>query len=143
MGKTGRAHAAETWNGTFGYVYVDGIEILLLNGVEIKDEIEYEEVPQPGQLRDGQKMIKVGGSGEFNVKVANKNLVRKLASMIDDGKQPEVSIQATHDDPASPDALYLSLENCTIEELDYIIANPHEVSGETFPFKFQHRKFLN
>lgn len=143
MGKTGNIRAAETWNGTFGYVYVDGVEMLLLNGLEIKDEIEYEAISQPGQLRDGQKMVKVGGSGEINVKVANKDLVRKLAGMLDNGLQPEVAIQATQDDPASADAVYMSFEGCTIEGLDYIIANPHEVSGETFPFKFTSRKFLN
>lgn len=143
MGLTGNAKPSHTWNGTFGYVFVNGIEVLLLNGVEIKDEIDYEDVSQPGRLRDGKKMVKLGGTGEFSVKVANKNLVRQLAADIDAGLQPEVEIQATQDDPASPDAVYMAFEECTIESLDYIIANPHEVSSETFPFSFQDRKFLN
>lgn len=143
MGKTGNIHASRTWNGTFGFAYVDGVEMLTLNGIEIKDSVEYEEIAQPGELRDGQKMVKLGGSGEFSVKVADKKLVRKLADMIDEGLQPEVTIEATQDDPASPEALYMSFHQCTIENLDYIIANPHEVSGESFPFKFKERKFLN
>ena len=134
---------SKTWNGTFAQVFVDGVEMLLLQSIEVKDEVEYEDIPQPGQLRDGRKMVKLGGTGEFTVKTANKTLIRKLAGMVDQGYQPEVDIQATQDDPASDDAVYMSLLGCTIENLDYIVASPHEVSGETFPFAFRERRFLN
>ena len=137
------SQASKTWNGTFARVFIDGIEALLLSSITTRDEIEYEDIPQPGKLRDGKKMVKVGGTGEMTVKVANKNLVRDLAARLDQGHQPEVEIQATQDDPASDDALYMAFNNCAIEGLDYIVATSHEVSEETFSFSYTDRKFLN
>lgn len=143
MGQTGTINPGEAWNGTFAYGYVNGIELLTLKEITTTDEIEYEDIPQPGQLRDGRKMVKIGGKGEFTVTRVNTQLLRKLSGMIDKGLQPEIEIQATQDDPNSSDALYMSFEGCTIEKLDYIIAKSHEVVGETYPFAYSGRHFLN
>lgn len=143
MGMTGMIPDSFVWNGTFGYAFMNGIEVMLLKSIKTSDTIEYTEIAQPRRLRDGRKMIKVGGTGEIVALVHTKVLVREMAKMIDQGLQPEVTIEATNDDPASPDALYMGFQGCTIENLDYVNADAHTEVEETFTFSFSDRTFLN
>lgn len=131
------------WNGTFAHCFVNGRELLTLQKIETRDEIEYENIAQPGRLRDGRKMKGVKGKGEFTILTVDKILARELSQQLDRGEQPEVEIQATNDDPASNDAAYMAFYGCSIDAIDYIVGGAHEVVEEKYSFEYSGREWLN
>lgn len=143
MGQTGKIQAKNVFNGTFGFLYVDGEEVLSLVSCSAKDEISYEDVDQPGELRSGKKMIGIQGSGEFVVNKVTNDYHKKWAAKIDAGEQPEVTITSVEADPNALETNTMQFYDCAIGEIPYVNSAAKTLTQDTFPFTFQDRKYLD
>ena len=143
MGQSATYSPERAMNGTFGYVYIDGEEVIELDKVTIKDTISYESINQPGELRAGQKMMGLEGSGEFTINRINHKLMKRFAASIDSGKQPTITITTIIADPNASEAQTMAFYDCTIEELPYIAFEPKSIVKDSFPFHYRERKFID
>lgn len=143
MGQTKSFKSEAAMNGTFGYMYIDGVEVAELEAISAKDTINYEDIHQPGHLRAGRKMMSVEGSGEFTITRIKHDYHRQWAASVDAGQQPSVSITSVIADPNAEESVTIQYLDCTIEEIPYITAEANTIMKDTFPFHFMDRKFLN
>ena len=143
MGLSSNYNPEKVMNGTYGYAYFNGEELLELESFKIKDAISYEDIKQPGQLRAGQKMVSIEGSGEITIYRLNHRILKKYAAAIDEGKQPTVDITTTIADPNSEESQTMTFYDCTIEELNYVATEPGTIIKDSFPFHYRERKFVD
>lgn len=143
MGLSSNYNPEKVMNGTYGYAYFDGEELLELESVKVKDSISYEPVSQPGQLREGQKMVSIEGSGEITLYRINHRVLKKFAKAIDEGRQPTVDITTTIADPNADESQTITFYDCTIEELGYVSSEPKAIIKDTYPFHYRERKFID
>lgn len=143
MGQTGKIDAKNVFNGTFGYMYIDGEEVLSLVSCNAKDEITYDEVDQPGELRSGPKMTAIKGSGEFVVNKISNDYHKKWAAKIDRGEQPEITITSVEADPNALESNTMQFYGCAIGEIPYVNSASKTLTQDTFPFTFQDRKYMD
>lgn len=143
MGQTGKIDAKNVFNGTFGNLYVDGEEVLSLVSVSATDEITYEAVDQPGELRSGQKMTGVNGTGQMVINKVSNDYHKKWAQAIDEGRQPEVTLTSVEADPNALESNTMAFYGCAIGSIPYVNSAAKTLTQDTFDFTFQDRKYLD
>lgn len=143
MGQTGNIDAKNVFNGTFGYMYIDGEEVLSLVSLTATDEITYEDVDQPGQLRSGKKMTAINGTGQFVLNKITNDYNKKWAQAIDEGRQPEVTITSVEADPNATESNTMAFYGCTIGSIPYVNSAAKTLTQDTYEFSFQDRKYLD
>lgn len=143
MGQTRNIDPQNVMNGTFSYLYTDGTEVAELESVNISDEITYEDVNQPGQLRSGQKMTGVSGSGEIVVNKITNSYYKQWAASIDQGIQPDVTIVTVEADPNALESTTIQYTGCAIGTIPYINSAPKTLTKDTISFTFMDRKYLD
>lgn len=143
MGQTGTMDAKNVFNGTFGFMYIDGEEVLSLVSLTATDEITYEDVDQPGQLRSGKKMTAVNGTGQFVINKITNDYNKKWAQAIDEGRQPEVTITSVEADPNALESNTMAFYGCTIGSIPYVNSAAKTLTQDTYEFSFQDRKYLD
>lgn len=143
MGMTKSFEARNVMNGTYDYMSIDGEEVAELAGVKVEDEIEYEDIEQPGNLRSGKKMTSIGGKGEFTVNKITNKYNRIWSEKAEQGIQPEVTIVTTEADPNALEACTIMYLGCAIENIPYINGEPKTPTKDTYKFSFQEKKYLD
>lgn len=142
MGQTTRFDPKNAMNGTFSYLYINGTEVAELESIKIDDTIGYEKINQPGELRAGEKMMGLEGTGEFVVTKITNKYYKQWAAMIDQGIQPEVVITTVEADPNALESTTIQYLGCTIGNIPYINSAAKTITKDTIKFSFQKREYL-
>lgn len=143
MGQTKNINPQNVMNGTFSYLYIDGEEVAELESVSANDEVSYEDVNQPGQLRSGQKMTGVAGSGEIVVNKITNAYYKKWSASVNAGIQPECTIVTVEADPNAMESTTIQYSGCNIGTIPYINSQPKTLTKDTIPFTFMDVKYLD
>ena len=143
MGATRSYEPEKVMNGTFGYVYFEGDEVIEIESFKAETSVSYGDIKQPGDLYIGKKMLELAGTGEFTINVIDHRVLRKVAERVNQGKTPKFYITAIMDDPDSDEVPAYGFKNCTIENLPWMDIQPANVTKQSYTFAFTQAVNIN
>lgn len=134
--------AAANWtpsnvmSGTFGKVWLDGIQVFEAKACEAKVEIQQEPVKQTGRLVDGQKMTGYSGSGTLRLNKVFSRAQILLTDLLKQGINPEFTVMSEVKDPAALGAERIILTGVQLSTLPVIGWELGALLEEELPFTF-------
>lgn len=137
MGRSRNYLSSEPMAGSWGYVYLDGDEVIEHIGFTARTTISYGDIRQPGKLAVGKKMLDTSGTGTLKMNTIDHRVQRKIAAHVAAGKTPMFYITGVQDDPDSKETLGYGFKNCTFENIDWLNLEPATVSTQELSFSFE------
>ena len=134
--------AAANWkpsnvmSGTFGKVWLNGIQVFEAKACDAKVEIQQEPVKQAGKLVDGQKMTGYSGSGTMRLNKVFSRAQILLTNLLKQGINPEFTVMSEVKDPAAYGTERMILTGVQFSTLPVIGWELGALVEEELPFTF-------
>jgi len=130
-------------NGSFGRVWINGVNYANVKSFEAKVTLNYEEVTIAGELGTSQKYMGYAVEGTITMHKTDDNIGTLLEDGITSGVMPDIEIVARLKDPAAYGAERIHLTGVTFDELSLMKYESKAVGEEEVPFKASGFEYLD
>ena len=130
-------------NGTHGAVFLDGEEISEIKSFQAKLEFQKEEVKVVGQMATDTKYMGYTGKGSLALHKVNSRMIKKIANMIKQGKEPRFTVIGKLADPDADGVERIALNNVSFDDLTLFDFEVGALGQTECPFTFTDYDFLD
>ena len=123
-------------NGTHGAVFLDGEEISEIKSFQAKLEFQKEEVKVVGQMATDTKYMGYTGKGSLSLHKINSRMIKKIANMIKQGKEPRFTVIGKLADPDSMGSERIALYSVSFDDLTLMDWEVGALGASEHPFTF-------
>jgi hypothetical protein len=128
--------------GTFGKLWINGIQIANVKSFELKSSMNYEEVDINGNLAKQYRYTGYALSGTMLVHKVNSFNVNLVKQGMVDGSMPDIKFVATLADPDSHGSESIEVYDVSFDEVNLLQFENGAISEESIPFKAGGYKYL-
>lgn len=121
--------------GSFGRLWVNGIQVAQVKSFELKATLNYEEVDVNGDLAKKQRYTGYSLAGTMVCHKINSYNTTLVNSGIKNGQLPEIKFVATLADPDSEGSESIEVYDVTFDEVTLMHFENASVEEESIPFK--------
>ncbi len=123
-------------NGTYGTLYVNGMEVMSVNSISLEIKAEDGEVKQPKCLWTGHKLLGLSGEGEFTIDRLNHIYIKEWSRALMEGRHPELTLMVNIDDPKSDDSMTVVVKDVNLEGVPVANFESQTIVKDTYKFSF-------
>ena len=131
-----KRQAKKVINGTFGAVWINGEKLFDLESIELKVNIEWEDVYFPEETGKQRKFIGWTGEGSLVVKKIFSRGTGMLAKGVKSGQMPEFTITTKLADPDAYGTERVSVSDATFNEFLLAKVEQRALLTEELGFEF-------
>lgn len=121
--------------GSFGRLWVNGIQVAQVKSFELKATLNYEEVDVNGDLAKKQRYTGYSLAGTMVCHKINSYNTTLVNSGIKNGQLPEIKFVATLADPDSEGSESIEVYDVTFDEVTLMHFENASIEEESIPFK--------
>lgn len=121
--------------GSFGRLWINGIQVAQVKSFELKATLNYEEVDVNGDLAKKQRYTGYSLAGTMVCHKINSYNTTLVNSGIKNGQLPEIKFVATLADPDSEGSESIEVYDVTFDEVTLMHFENASVEEESVPFK--------
>lgn len=121
--------------GSFGRLWVNGIQVAQVKSFELKATLNYEEVDVNGDLAKKQRYTGYSLAGTMVCHKINSYNTTLVNSGIKNGQLPEIKFVATLADPDSDGSESIEVYDVTFDEVTLMHFENASIEEESIPFK--------
>lgn len=121
--------------GSFGRLWVNGIQVAHVKSFELKATLNYEEVDVNGDLAKKQRYTGYSLAGTMVCHKINSYNTTLVNSGIKNGQLPEIKFVATLADPDSEGSESIEVYDVTFDEVTLMHFENASIEEESIPFK--------
>ena len=121
--------------GSFGRLWVNGIQVAQVKSFELKATLNYEEVDVNGDLAKKQRYTGYSLAGTMVCHKINSYNTTLVTSGIKNGQLPEIKFVATLADPDSEGSESIEVYDVTFDEVTLMHFENASIEEESIPFK--------
>ena len=135
---------AQVINGTYGEVWLDGIYMAEVTGLEAKSSVKKSDVAMVRRLSPGKKVTGVENKGTLKLNHVSSNMKKKVADSIKKGKTPSFTILSKLADPDAigAQAERIKLTGVTFDEVTLIDFENGKLGEESYAFEYEDFEFI-
>lgn len=130
-------------SGTFGSLWLDGVEIGEAYGLETKVEIQKEEVPVCGRYTTSEKFMGYKGTGTVKLRKVYSRIAAKISDQIKKGVNPTFEILSELSDPAAHGSERVLIKGVSFNELFLANWETQQAVNEDYSFTFTDWEFYD
>ena len=123
-------------NGTHGTVFLEGEEVAELKAFQAKLEFQKEEVKIAGKMATGTKYMGYSGKGSLSLHKVNSRMIKKIANMIKQGKEPRFTVIGKLADPDAMGSERIALYSVSFDDLTLMDWEVGALGASEHPFTF-------
>ena len=131
-------------NGSHGKLYHDGVWMSSVHSVELKIEINYEEVKRSGTRKIGNKATTIKSDGTFTSYKVSQDFVRAIGQIMDDSKGAfvtELIMQVA--DPENTDTQqFIRVKGVQFTNIPVMSFEHGSIIEDEFNFVFEDYEFM-
>lgn len=127
--------ANQTINGTFGTIYLDGVELSQFNECEVTLTRNYENILIPGTRRIGHKLISTEGRGTMRGYRVTMELAQAL-NIPENDPDPEFTLEFQLADPDNGLVQIVTISGVKFSKNDIMRFRAGEIVTEDWEFVF-------
>ena len=128
--------AKRVYNGTWGFLYIDGYKIAEVTAFNASVELETEDVNQVGSLAVGKKPTGHKCEGSIKTKKISPYMRNKLNEYIKKGQIPTAVIVAGISDPDATQGERICIKDASFTQLTLMDWEAGSLGEEEHPFTF-------
>lgn len=121
--------------GSFGRLWINGIQVAQVKSFELKATLNYEEVDVNGDLAKKQRYTGYALAGTMVCHKINSYNTTLVNSGIKNGQLPDIKFVATLADPDSEGSESIEVYDVTFDEITLMHFENSSVEEESIPFK--------
>ena len=121
--------------GSFGRLWVNGIQVAQVKSFELKATLNYEEVDINGNLAKQQRYVGYSLSGTMVTHKINSYNTALVNSGIKNGQLPDIKFVASLNDPDSIGSESIEVYGVTFDEVTLMHFENASIEEESIPFK--------
>lgn len=130
-------------NGTYGEVWIDGVEATEATGLEAKIALTKQDVDQCGSFLTGSKIVGGKGTGTLKGLKVTTFFSSLIADAISKGQFPSMTVVSNLADPDAFGAERVKLTGVTFDELTLANWEVRKPGEQSVPFTFTGFQFLD
>ena len=129
-------NAKNAINGTWGSLWINDREIGEVKSFQVKAEFQKEEVKIAGQMATDTKYMGYTGKGSLSLHKINSRMIKKIANMIKQGKEPRFTVIGKLADPDSMGSERIALYSVSFDDLTLMDWEVGSLGSSEHPFTF-------
>ena len=121
-------------NGTWGTLWINDKEIGEVKSFQVKVEFQKEEVKVVGQMATDTKYMGYSGKGSLSLHKVNSRMIKKIANMIKQGKEPRFTVIGKLADPDADGVERIVVKNVSFDDLTLMDWEVGAIGQSEHPF---------
>ena len=130
-------------NGTYGTVWLEGVEVFEIKSFQAKDEYQKEEILGVGKMHKSYKITSVDGKGSLSVHKVNSRQIKNIGKQVREGKTPTFTVIAKLADPDALGSERISFNNVVFDDLTLFDFEVGQLGSVEMPFTYEDYELLD